>query len=209
MNILSISDKIIPFLYSPEILKKIHDVDFIIGCGDLPYYYQEYIAMTLQVPLLFVRGNHDPEVEYGSDGERKAPRGAIDLHRHVVHKNKLIFAGVEGCVRYNRWGKFQYTQAEMWGHVLRLVPSLLVNRLVHGRYLDIFVSHAAPSGIHDAPDWTHRGIKAYNWLIRVFKPKYHFHGHNHVYESETITETQVGNTLVVNTYGYKQKDLSF
>jgi Icc-related predicted phosphoesterase len=46
-------------------------------------------------------------------------------------------------------------------------------------------------------------------LVRVFKPKYHFHGHNHVYTDETVTETQVGETLVINTYGHKQKELEF
>ena len=208
MNILSISDKIIPSLHSPEILEEIHDVDIVIACGDLPYYYQEYILKKLRVPLYFVRGNHDPVVEYDAEGERKAPRGAIDLHRRVIHKDELILAGIEGSVRYNH-GNFQYTQSEMWGHVFRLVPELLLNRLLYGRYLDIFVTHAAPLGIHDKPDWTHRGIKAFNWLIRVFKPKYHFHGHNHVYKAETITETQVDDTLVINTYGYKQKELEF
>ncbi len=208
VNILSISDIVIPFLNSPEILEKIHDVDLVIGCGDLPYYYQEYITKKLHVPLYFVRGNHDPVIEYDSDGERKAPRGGIDLHREVVYRDGLIFAGIEGSIRYNR-GSFQYTPSEMWGHVFHLVPKLLFNRLIYGRYLDVFVTHAAPHGIHDKPDWTHRGIKAFNWLLRVFKPKYHFHGHNHVYKRETITETQVGETLVINTYGYKQKELEF
>ncbi|MBT3314956.1 MAG: hypothetical protein HN390_10105 [Anaerolineae bacterium] len=206
MNILSVSDKIIPFLYSPEILEKIHDVDLVLGCGDLPYYYQEYIAMKLQVPLFFVRGNHDSPIEYSADKDRKGPRGGTDLHCRIVHYDDLIIAGVEGCVWYNG-ENYQYTQSEMFLNVLKLVPSLLVNRLLHGRYLDVFISHAAPWGIHDKSDRTHRGIKAFNWLIRVFKPKYHFHGHNHVYEIDTITKTKVGNTLVLNTYGYRETKL--
>jgi Icc-related predicted phosphoesterase len=206
VKILSISDKVIPFLYSPEILEKIQDVDLVISCGDLPYYYQEYIAKKLQKPLFFVRGNHDALIEYDAKGERTAPRGGVDLHGRTIHKKGLIFAGVEGCLRYNR-GPFQYTQAEMWEHIFWLVPKLLFNRLVYGRYLDIFVTHAAPKGIHDKSDWTHQGIDAYNWLIKHFKPKYHFHGHNHVYTDDTITETQVGETLVINTYGYKEIEL--
>lgn len=208
MKVLSISDKVIPFLYSPEILDKVHDIDFVISCGDLPYYYQEYIATKLNAPLFFVRGNHDPVVEYDADGERRAPRGGINLHRRTIHKDGVLFAGIEGCNRYNQ-GHFQYTPSEMWGHVFHLVPRLLFNRLVYGRCLDVFVTHAALEGVHDKPDWTHRGIKAFNWLVRVFKPKYHFHGHNHVYTDETVTETQVGETLVINTYGYKEKELNF
>ena len=209
MNVLSISDTVIPLLYSPEIREKIRGVDFVIACGDLPYYYQEHILKKLNVPLYFVRGNHDQLIEYGAYGERSAPHGGIDLHRRVIHKGNLLLAGIEGCIRYNQRGDFQYTQAEMWGHVLRLAPDLLLNRFHYGRALDIFVSHAAPWGIHDKPDWAHQGVKAYNWLLRVFKPKYHFHGHNHVYDTETIIETRVGETLVMNTYGYRQTELKF
>ena len=97
----------------------------------------------------------------------------------------------------------------MWGHVLSLAPGLMLNRLQYGRYLDIFVTHAAPWGIHDKQDWPHQGVKAYNWLIKTFKPKYHFHGHNHVYELNTTVQTQLGDTLVMNTYGYRQTDLTF
>lgn len=209
MNVLSISDAVIPFIYSPEIREKIHDVDFVVACGDLPYHYQEFILKNLNVPLFFVRGNHDPLIEHGTDGARTGPRGGVDLHHRVVHNNNLLLAGVEGCIRYNNWGAFQYTQGEMWGHVLRLVPRLLFNRLLHGRYLDIFISHAAPWKIHDKPDWPHQGVKAYAWLIEHFKPKYHFHGHNHINNTDTVIETQVGDTLVINTYGYRQQELIF
>lgn len=209
VNILSISDIIIPFLHSPEICEKIRDVDLIIACGDLPYYYQEYIFEKLNVPLFFVRGNHDSPIEHSADGDRNAPRGGVDLHRRIIHQDNLILAGVQGSILYNNWGNFQYTQGEMWRHVLSLVPGLLLNRLLYGRYLDVFVSHAAPWGIHDKSDWPHQGVRAYRWLIRVFKPKYHFHGHNHIYETDTIIQTQVGDTLVMNTYGYRQQDLTF
>ena len=208
MNVLSISDTVIPFIFSDEIRERIRGVNFVIACGDLPYYYQEHIIKTLGVPLYFVRGNHDQVTEYGSDGARNAPRGGTDLHGRIIHHGDLLLAGVEGCIRYNPRGDFQYTQAEMWGHVLRLAPSLLLNRRDYGRSLDVFVSHAAPWGIHDKPDWPHQGVKAYRWLIRVFKPKYHFHGHNHINDTETIVETRVDETLVINTYGYRQMDLA-
>jgi len=207
VKVLSISDTIIPFIHSPAINEKVQDVDFVIACGDLPYYYQEYIIKQLNVPLYFVRGNHDPLIEYGSGEERKGPRGGVDMHLHIVREDGFILAGIEGCIRYNR-GHFQYTQVEMWGHLLHLMPGLLLNRLLYGRYLDILITHAAPWGIHDKPDWTHQGVRAFNFLLRLFKPKYHFHGHNHIYETDKIVETQVGDTLVINTYGYRQMDLT-
>jgi len=203
MKLLSISDTVVPFIYSPAINEKFRDIDFVIACGDLPYHYQEYIIEKLNVPLYFVRGNHDKPIEYGNGEERRAPRGGIDMHHHVTRYDNLLLAGVEGCIRYNHWGNFQYTQAEMWGHVFRLIPGLLFNRLHYGRYLDIFITHAAPWGVHDKHDWTHQGVRAFNMIIRLFKPKYHFHGHNHIYETGKIVETQMGDTLVINTYGHR------
>ena len=33
--------------------------DLVIGCGDLPFDYLEYLVSRLDVPLLYVPGNHD------------------------------------------------------------------------------------------------------------------------------------------------------
>lgn len=203
MKILSISDIVIDFFYSPSVAKRFKDVDLIISCGDLPYYYVEYILTMVNKPLFFVRGNHANLVEYTTAGPRTRPEGAVDLHRTTAEHDGLLLAGVEGCLQYNA-GPFQYTQGEMWGHVLNLVPLLMVNRLNHGRYLDVFVTHASPWGIHDEADLPHQGIKAFNWLLKVFKPAYHFHGHIHVYRSGTATETVYEQTSVINTYGYRE-----
>jgi hypothetical protein len=81
---------------------------------------------------------------------------------------------------------------------------MLVNRAVYGRYLDVFVTHAPPWGIHDKPDLPHQGIKAFRWLLTVFSPNYHFHGHIHVYKPGTDIETRFHRTRVINTYGYTE-----
>jgi Icc-related predicted phosphoesterase len=65
--------------------------------------------------------------------------------------------------------------------VLGLIPALLWNKLLRGRYLDIFVTHSAPEKIQDDTDLPHRGIRAFRWLIKVFKPRLHLHGHVHLY----------------------------
>jgi len=207
MKILSLSDIVLEHIYSGQIQKRFMDVDVVLGCGDLPYYYLEFVFTMLQAPLFYVRGNHANVVEYTVAGERTGPLGGIDLHRRVVHHEGALLAGVEGSLRY-REGPFQYSQAEMWGHVFRLVPAMLVNRLQYGRFLDIFISHAPPFGIHDAEDRAHRGIKAYLWLLKVFKPSYHFHGHIHVYHSGTVTKTHFYETSILNTYGYRVTELA-
>ncbi len=206
-RILILSDKVVDFIYSPAVQQRFGHVEMVISCGDLPYYYLEYVISVLNVPLFFVRGNHAKVVEYGTCGERRAPWGAVDLHRRAVCHEGVLLAGVEGSVRYSA-GPFQYTQAEMWGHVLSLVPALLWNRLRHGRYLDIFVTHAPPWGIHDRSDLPHQGIKAFRWLLKTFRPAYHFHGHVHVYRPDTVTHTRFHHTQVINTFGYREVDVS-
>lgn len=204
MKILAVSDVELGFIYSPQIARRFQDVDLIIGCGDLPYFYLEYMISMLDVPLYFVRGNHASQSEYGVGGERHFPWGAVDLHRRAVRdESGLLLAGIEGSNRYN-FGEHQYTQVEMWAFAFSLAPALMVNKIRYGRYLDILITHAPPWKIHDMDDLPHHGIKAFNWLIKVFTPLYHLHGHIHVYRPDTIIETQVGATRVINTYGYHE-----
>jgi len=203
MRILSLSDTIVSLIYSPLIRSRHEGVDIILGCGDLPYYYLEYVFTSLDAPLYYVRGNHDKVLEYSSAGQRTGPHGGIDLHCRSYCYKGLLLAGVEGSLRY-RSGPFQYSQAEMWWHVYRLIPGMLRNRLVYGRYLDVFVTHAPPTGIHDADDLPHRGINAFRWLVNVFQPAIHIHGHVHIYYPGAEVETRVGKTRVINTYAWRE-----
>jgi hypothetical protein len=204
MRILSVSDIEIGFIYSPMILERFQSIDLIISCGDLPYYYLEYIETMLNVPLYYVRGNHASKVEYTSGGERTSPWGGQNLHQRVIEDDTgLLMAGLEGCVRYNR-GPYQYTQNEYWMKAFRMAPALMINRMRIGRALDILVTHAPPWQIHDDNDRPHQGIKALRWLIDVFKPTYLLHGHIHIYRNDAVTQTQIGSTRVINTYGYRE-----
>jgi len=209
VKILSISDKIVSFIYSPLVKSKFGHVKFVLACGDLPYYYQEFIVSSLDAPLFFVRGNHDPEIEVGEKRSCSQPLGATDLHRNLVRHEGVLLSGVEGSIRYKKLGKFQYTQSQMWSHIFRLIPGLLLNRVLYGRYLDVFVTHAPPWGIHDKDDLPHHGVKAFRWFIKVFRPKYHFHGHIHIYRPDTITQTQFEHTQVINTFGYLETEIQF
>jgi Icc-related predicted phosphoesterase len=205
MKLLTVSDKELSLIYSTQIKQRFPDIDLAVSAGDLSYYYLEYIISSLDIPLYFVRGNHAKIVEYGVAGPRKAPWGAIDLHRKTVRDQKtgLLLAGIEGSLRYNQ-GDFQYTQSEMWSMVMQLIPGLIMNKIRYGRFLDVFITHAPPWGIHDEDDSAHQGVKAFNWLIKTFQPTFHIHGHTHVYYPGVITETMVGRTLVLNTYGYRK-----
>ena len=210
MKILAVSDIELDWIYNPTITTRFSDVDLVIACGDLPYYYLEYIISSLNRPLYYVRGNHAPRFqEEGITSSRTYPWGGIDLHRRVKRdESGLLVAGIEGSIRYNS-DHCQYSQLEMWRFILGLIPGLLLNRIRYGRFLDIFVTHAPPWKIHDQDDLPHQGIKAFQWFIKVFQPAFHLHGHIHIYNFRNRVETLVGNTWVVNTYGYRQIEYYF
>lgn len=208
MKILFVSDKVVEHVYSPTVVERYKDVELIIGCGDLPYYYLEFILSMLNVSLLYVHGNHDPEREYLSDGSHiTGPSGGINLHRHFHHEKGLLMVGLEGSIRYKRDNRFQYTQQEMWFNTISLVPRFLLNKLLYGRYVDILVAHSPPYGIHNGDDRIHVGFKSFLWLIRVFRPRYMVHGHRHVYSPNEVTQTQYEDTRVINIYPYKVLDI--
>lgn len=212
MKILCISDQIDPLVYSMNIKDRYKDVDLVISAGDLPMEYLEFIVSALNKPLLFVFGNHnlgampyyhtnlkdnasiqaiaDPTTEgYGST--------YIGFTTH--REGKLLVAGVSGSIRYNS-DIAQYTEHQMYCRLLALVPRLIYNKLRYGRYLDIFVAHAAPFGIHDRPDPCHKGFKCFLWFMKKFKPRYLLHGHIHLYDLQAPRETVYGETTVINVF---------
>jgi Icc-related predicted phosphoesterase len=202
-KILSVSDYLVPFIYSPTIRQRFPDVTFVVSCGDLPYYYLDYIISILDVPLYFVRGNHDQETRPGDLHVKSSPDGGTNLHNRVLRYRNVLLAGIEGSIRY-REGPFMYTQTEMWMNVFNLVPSMLLNKMLYGRFLDIFVTHAPAWGIYDQTDLPHQGIKAFRWLVLVFQPIYHFYGHIHVYRTNEEKETKLGETRLINSYGFRE-----
>lgn len=206
MKILSLSDRVLEQIYSPSVAERFAEVDLVLGCGDLPYYYLEYLIDVLGKPVFFVRGNHDAEIEYSQKGDRRKPWGAVDLHARQMEFQGLLMAGFQGSLRYRK-GPFMYTQADMWNMVLAMTPRLLWNRIVHGRALDLLATHAPPWGVHDQPDPAHQGFKAFRWLLKVFRPSYHFHGHVHVYTDKNPIRTRFEDTWVINTYGYLESEL--
>ncbi len=203
MNILAVSDVELGFLYSPTIKDRFGNTDVIISCGDLPYFYLEYMISMLNVPLYFVHGNHANQVEETTSGPKTMPDGGQNIHRRLLNNNGLLLAGVDGCLQYN-YGPYQYSQLDMWMFVFGLIPGLYINKMRYGRYLDVFATHAPPWQIHDQSDRPHQGIKAFVWFDRVFQPRYHLHGHIHVYRNDTITTTVLDKTTIHNVCGYRE-----
>jgi len=62
MKILTISDSVEKSLLKKDLLReKYRGIRFILGCGDLPSYYLEYLINSLNIPLFYVPGNHDEQ----------------------------------------------------------------------------------------------------------------------------------------------------
>jgi len=200
MKILAVSDVVVDWIYSPRIRLLLSGTDLVIGCGDLPSYYLEFINSSLDIPLFNVNGNHSNPVEIKTN---RNSNGSIDLHCRVMNFQGYTFAGVEGSLRYKNEG-YQYSQFGMWLNVFKLVPALLLNRIKYGRYLNVFISHAPAWGIHDQSDLAHRGIKAFRWLLTQFQPDYHLHGHIHIYRPDMVSESEFGKTRVINAFGYRR-----
>ncbi len=198
MRILAVSDQIVEAIYSPALCTIAQGVDFVVSAGDLPSGYLEYIVSTLDVPLFYVMGNHG-----GMGGEKPFPEGCENIDGRVVNYHGVLLAGFEGSIRYNDNSQFQYTEGEMGRKILRLAPQLVLNKLRYGRYLDICLTHAPPFGIQDGSDRAHQGFKSFLGLIDRYRPGYLIHGHTHVYDRRTVTQTIRGRTLVVNAFGYK------
>jgi Icc-related predicted phosphoesterase len=206
MKILAISDRIVQELHSPVIKEQFGDVDLVLACGDLPPHYLEFVVNQLKVPLLYVFGNHDQGVYTRSGGFKKGPTGGLNVDGRVAEVKGLLVAGLEGSMRYSGRGEHQYTEWDMRLKALRLAPILLGNRLRHGRFLDILITHAPPLGIHDGTDVCHTGFRAFCWMMDLFRPRYLIHGHQHVYHPSTTVRTTYHRTRVVNAYGYQVID---
>lgn len=113
----------------------------------------------------------------------------------------LLIGGVSGSIRYNN-GLSQYTEFQMFTHLLKLTPALFWNKIRYGTYLDIFLTHASPRHIHDKEDPCHKGFECFNWFIKHFSPKYLVHGHIHLYDINSQRITKSEHTTVVNAYSY-------
>jgi Icc-related predicted phosphoesterase len=188
-------------IYSPAIRDRYSDVELVIGCGDLPFYYLEFIVTMLPAPVLYVRGNHDDRPYHMSNGRVAThAEGCEDLHGKVIQQSGLLIAGIQGSRRYRPDGQCMYSDEEVTGILISMLPKLLLNRVRFGRYLDLLVAHSPPFSIHDRSDLAHTGFKPFLPFMRRFRPRYLLHGHVHDFNPSAVTETRYYDTFVVNVY---------
>lgn len=189
MNVLSVSDVVVNELVDPH-----HDfretVDLIVACGDLPPEYLRSLHNRYAVPLFFILGNHDIRHDI-------APAGCTNIAGRIISYNGLNFLGFSGSRWYNG-NQNQYREHEMRSQIRRLWFQLWLLKK-----LDVVITHAPPRRIHDAEDRCHKGFNCYHTLIRRHAPRYFIHGHIHrQFDSASDRISMVGETAVINSYGY-------
>mgnify|MGYP006293513427 CR=1 FL=1 len=212
-KILCVSDHVDPLVYSNSIKERFADIDMVLGAGDLDLPYYGFIVSTLNKPLTFVFGNHNlkrisyyrKEYQLGlmttQQEEEFVERsfGSTYVGDKVLNFHGLLIAGLGGSRRYNR-GHNQFSELQMFLKMLKLLPGLLLNRILYDRWIDILLTHAPPMDIHDRQDRCHRGFRTFRWFMQLFKPQYLVHGHVHLYDLNETRRTRFMQTMVVNAY---------
>lgn len=217
MKILCVSDQIDSLIYSPDAKKNFPNVDFILCAGDLPWEYIDYIESVFNKTVYFVLGNHDtrdynrfhksffqPRLSQGSSnyvGFKSIVSSRFMVEDKNGLKTPLIITGVSGSILYNG-GKLQYTESEMKRRLFWMTPALIRNKILYGKYTDIFLTHSPPRKIHDKEDPCHIGFECFNSFLKRFKPKLMVHGHVHIYDQRDERRGKYYDTEVVNAYSH-------
>ena len=119
-------------------------IDLIISCGDLDPEYLDLVVSRLNVPLLYVRGNHD------TGYQERPPGGCENIDGRVRRFGGLRIAGLEGSRWYGGRG-IEVSDREMAWRAFRLRVKIL---LAGG--IDILVTHAPPLLETSAPPESHQ-----------------------------------------------------
>ncbi len=216
IRVLAVADEVDDALRAE--LAVLRTTDLILACGDLPGDYLGFLMDALDAPLVFVPGNHDPDlsgyrlsragltVRAGLPARRPVPEGAINADGRIVEVAGLRIAGLGGCLRYGR-GPHQYTERQQRrrAHALRRRARALRRRTRPGeraavRGVDILITHAPPGGVGDGQDQAHRGFDCYHALVAELRPALLLHGHVRR-EGPPAAGSRLGETIVRNVVG--------
>jgi len=188
MKILIISDVESKHLYEYFDSTKFNDIDLILSAGDLKPKYLSYIVTMLNVPLLYIHGNHDGRYS------ETPPEGCISIEDEIYNFKGLRIAGVGGCMEYTG-GPHQFTEKSMR---YRLMKSKLKFR----KGFDILLTHSPAFKLGDGDDIAHIGFQCFVDLLDKHKPKYMIHGHQHLNYKRTQRIIEYNDTTIINAHDY-------
>jgi Icc-related predicted phosphoesterase len=207
VRLLAIADEVSEALWGDTLLDLRPDV--IVSCGDLPFDYLENLVSRTDKPLLYVPGNHDPELRpstlysgmSATDDDGVGPQGCVSIDGQIVEAAGLRVAGLGGSIRY-RPGPNQYTQREMARRAWRLRLRAWMAR----QKVDVLVTHSPPAGYGDSEDPPHHGFTSMVGLTAHLSPKVMIHGHVNNYGPRSA-DLKIGQTRLVNAIPFKLIEL--
>ena len=191
MKILLLADHESSYIWDHFDKSKFNDIDIMISCGDLKASYLSFLVTMINAPLYYVHGNHDDNYK------DNPPEGCISIEDKIITHKGIQIAGLGGSIEYTG-GINQYTQKEMAKRAKRLTKGFF-----RKKSFDILVTHAPAKGLGDGDGFVHQGFKTFNCLLDKYKPKYHFHGHQHLnYCKKQERIIHYNETTIINGYEY-------
>ena len=126
-TLLAVSDQVDPRIHSASLRQRMPDVDIVLGCGDVPARYLEFLADALDRPGL-LRARQPPrgaDAQRACSGKRYEPMGCIDLGGKVMRDDTtgLILAGFPGSPKYSRETDQQYSDNEIRWMMVKMTPA--------------------------------------------------------------------------------------
>jgi Calcineurin-like phosphoesterase len=216
IRVLAVSDEVDHALQAD--LGTLRTARLILACGDLPADYLSYLMDALDLPLVFIPGNHDADMSgyrisraglvlrAGLPARPPWPPGGLNADGRVVDVAGLRVAGLGGCLRYGT-GPNQYTERQQSRRCGALRRRARRRRLRDGRRIDVLITHAPPRGVGDSDDIAHRGFGCYHGLVAALRPAALLHGH--VYPHGAVAGGgRLGSTLVRNVVGLHLLDIT-
>ena len=187
MKILIVADEECAGLWDYYTPGKLADYELILSSGDLHAEYLSFLVTMARCPLMYVHGNHDDNYAV------RPPEGCDSIDDKLVVYKGIRILGLGGSGRYSR-GQHQYTERQMQRRIQKLKRAI---KAVGG--VDIVLTHAAPRGVGDWDDYSHRGFESLLQLLDDYHPHYLLHGHVHLNYGRNIQRIcKYGDTEVIN-----------
>ena len=191
MKILLVADQESRYIWDFYDPKRFEDVDIVLSAGDLNASYMEFLTTMMLKPLYYIHGNHDQHYI------KHPPGGCIDLDGKFKVVEGLRILGLGGSMRYKQ-GSLQYSEKEMIKRFKKLRK-----KIEKAGGIDILLTHAPAAGLGDGEDLCHNGFEIFNEIMRIYKPSYLLHGHQHMnYNLHAKRQQSFEDTTVINGYEY-------
>ena len=140
--------------WNESAVRKLADVDLVLSAGDLHPKYLEFLVTMLNVPLVYVRGNHDGIYDKNPpEGCEDADGKILELDCGREERQKVRILGLGGSMRYKNDAADMYTEKEMMARVRKAERELRKRRMIRSvlgssddACLTILLTHAPCRG---------------------------------------------------------------